>query len=446
MWRSILACAVLSLPAAARAATTESILYSFPTNGTFSGGAVPQAGLVRDAAGNLYGTTSQGGAFGCNCGVVYMLSPPVSGSGAWTETLLHTFQGYPTDGGVPLASLTIDGAGNLYGTTLIGGGAQAGTVFKLTRPPAGQATWTETLLYQFSGTTADGQFPFSSLAFDAAGNLYGTSFLGGANDLGVVFELQPPTVGAGQWTLVPLHAFAGGPDGANPVSGLTFDGHGNWFGTTFSDGVTGISGGTLFRLAPAAGVFTETVLHTFTALDSDGGPNNPFDGGLPYGNVLVDAAGNVYGTTLIGGSGQIIPGEASNAGAVFEVSPPQGGGTTWTETLIHSFNGDTGIAGTTDGASPYGGLVQDAAGNLYGTTSQGGTGDQGTVFELMAPAAGATAWTETVLHSFRGYPDGAGPVGTLVIDGAGHLYGATQNGTARSARSNQIGTVFEITP
>jgi uncharacterized repeat protein (TIGR03803 family) len=445
MLRFAILCASLALPAAGFAAAKESVLFSFPGTGIFSSGALPEAGLIADGDGNLYGTTSAGGAFACNCGVVFMVSPPASGATVWTETILHTFQGYPDDGGVPLASLAFDAAGNLYGTTLLGGAAQAGTVFKLTRPPTGQTQWTESLLYEFSGTSSDGQFPYSNLVFDASGNLYGTSFLGGANDLGLAYELVPPVGDATAWSLVPLHAFTGGGDGANPISALTFDAQGNLYGTTFSDGVSGTSGGTVFQLAPNAGAMSETVLHTFTAA-SIKGAGSPFDGGLPYGGLLLDATGNIYGTTLIGGGGQIIPGEASNAGTVFKVSPPRGGETQWHEQLIHSFNGDTGNPQTADGESPYGGLVADAAGNLYGTTAQGGIDDFGTVFRLAPPADGGTPWTQTVLHNFRGFPDGVGPYGALVLGTGGHLYGVTRNGTALSVNSDQIGTVFSVGP
>jgi uncharacterized repeat protein (TIGR03803 family) len=432
---------MLVLPNLSYGTVTEQVLFSFPGVGNFSGGAMPQAGLVRDAAGNLYGTAAGGGAFACNCGVVFMVSPSSSGSTQWTETILHTFQGYPSDGGVPLANLTFDGAGNLYGTTLLGGANQAGTVFKLSPPAAGQTQWSESLIYEFSGANGDGQFPYSSLVFDAAGNLYGTAFLGGVNNLGMAFELVPPTGEGTGWNLVTLHSFAGGADGANPISGLVLDARGDFYGTTFTDGVSGISGGTVFQMTPGGGGFAETVLHTFTGQTSGKSP----DGSLPYGNLILDASGDLFGTTLAGGAGDIIPGESSNAGTVFEVSPPSAGQTNWHETLIHSFNGDTGDPSTADGESPYGGLIFDAQGNLYGATAQGGLNDFGTVFELTPPASG-TSWTQTVLHNFGSYPDGAGPFGTLVLDSSGNLYGVTENGTALSRNDAQIGTVFEVTP
>jgi uncharacterized repeat protein (TIGR03803 family) len=442
MLRSVFLCAVVALPAATFGAASESVLFSFPGVGIFAGGANPESGLVKDAAGNLYGTTSAGGAFACNCGVVYMISPPASGSGVWSETILHTFQGYPGDGGVPLANLTLDSAGNLFGTTLIGGAAQAGTVFELSPPAPGQTLWSESILYEFSGAEGDGQFPYSSLLVDAAGNLYGSSFLGGSSNQGMAFELLAPTGGATGWSLRPLHSFAGGTDGANPISGLTVDSHGDLYGTTFTDGVSGITGGTVYELVPGGGVFTESVLHTFIGAT----PGGAIDGALPYGNLVLDSQGDIFGTTLAGGGGQIIPGELSNAGAVFELSPPSGGGSAWHETLIHSFNGDTGEPATTDGESPYGGLIFDALGNLYGTTAQGGTNDYGTAFRLSRPAAGSTTWTQSVLHNFQGYPDGVGPYGSLLLGASGQLYGVTRNGTSLSVNSAQIGTAFEIMP
>ena len=441
MLRSLVLSAALSFPAMTFGAVSESVLFSFPGFGTFAGGATPEAGLVRDAAGNLYGTATGGGAFACNCGVVFMVSPPASAGAVWTETILHTFQGYPADGGIPLAGLTFDSAGNLYGTTLIGGAAQAGTVFKLAPPAAGQTQWTESILYEFSGANGDGQFPYTNLTVDAAGNLYGSSFLGGASNEGMAFELLAPTGAATAWSLVALHSFSGGPDGANPISALTFDSQGNLYGTTFNDGVSGLTGGTVYKLTPSSGAFTETVLHTFTGAV----PGGTIDGALPYGNLVLDTKGDVFGTTLAGGGGQIIPGELSNAGAVFEVSPPSRSGAAWHETLIHSFNGDTGDPSTTDGESPYGGLIFDAQGNLYGTTAQGGSSDFGTVFSLSPPASGATSWTQTVLHNFQGFPDGVGPYGSLLLDASGNLYGVTRNGTALSVNSAQIGTLFDIT-
>lgn len=441
MSRPALALLVMMLPSVVSAAPTETILYSFSGIGSFPDGAIPFGGLLRGPDGSLYGTTTEGGQSNCNCGTVFKLTPPAKGQTTWTETVVHSFQGYPKDGSSPYASLIFDKAGNLYGTTLLGGAAESGTVFMLKPPAAGQTVWTETVLHSFGGPPADGQFPYSNLAFDPAGNLYGTASLGGNADQGMVYKLMPPTAGSTTWTLSVVHAFLGGSDGGQPYSAVTFDTHGKLYGTTSSDGVTDISGGTVFRIAFSTSGATETVLHTFTARDI----GTPFDGGFPFGNLLLDAAGNIYGTTMIGGGGQIIPGEASNAGTVFKLAPPAAGQTSWTETLIHSFNGSTGDPTTQDGATPTGGLVFDAAGNLYGTTAQGGADDNGTIFKLAPPAAGSTTWTQTILHSFSTAPDGNGPRGTLVRDASGALYGVTESGTT-SFTSEQVGTIYRLVP
>jgi uncharacterized repeat protein (TIGR03803 family) len=446
MDRSVLASvaiwfATMTSGAVAATAPSERVLYSFSGIGTFADGAAPLGGLVQGPDGSLYGTTSEGGGSDCNCGTVFKLTPPATGQTGWTETVIHSFQGYPSDGSSPYSSLVFDAAGNLYGTTLLGGSASSGTVFILQPAATGQTTWTETVLHNFAGTPADGQFPYSNLAIDAEGNLYGTASLGGDANQGIAYRLGLPTDGGSEWTVSLLHEFQGGADGGQPYSAVVFDPEGNLYGTTSSDGITDISGGTVFQLALSDGGATETVLHTFTARDI----GTPFDGGFPYGNLTLDAAGNIYGTTEIGGGGQVIPGEASNAGTVFRLAKPPAGQSLWTETLIHSFNGTTSDPSTTDGATPAGGLLFDSAGNLYGTTLQGGTNDDGTVFMLTPPPVGQATWNQTILHTFSSFPDGAGPSGTLVRNAAGALFGTTQSGTT-SATSEQVGTVYRLFP
>ncbi len=249
------------------AATQEKILHTFNNNGT--DGAVPLAGLIFDAAGNLYGTTSRGGTGSCfysgsGCGTVFKLSP--NGGGGWTEQVLHYFSNNGTDGFQPLAGLIIDAAGNLYGTTATGGTHPGGTVFELT--PAQGGNWTEKVLYNFCSQTncTDGAGPLAGLIFDAAGNLYGTTSAGGTyQDFGTVFELMP-TKGGG-WTEQVLHSFAPGTDGANPSAGLIFDAAGNLYGTTSYGGTytcDGTSCGTVFEVSPkAGGGWTEQVLYNF---------------------------------------------------------------------------------------------------------------------------------------------------------------------------------------
>jgi uncharacterized repeat protein (TIGR03803 family) len=388
------------------AAPSFMVLYSFaghPTDGEF-----PEAGLVRDGAGNLYSTTAAGGAD--QWGVVFKLSPTA------TETVLHSFTG-GADGGNSFSSagLVRDGAGNLYGTTNQGGAAcsfqntiTCGVVFKLS------PTGAETVLHTFTGG-GDGGGPLADLVRDTAGNLYGTTLVGGATSTcsppygcGVVFKLSP----AGTETV--LHSFIGA-DGANPQAGLIRDTAGNLYGTTNLGGAH--NSGVVFKLSPTG---TETVLYGFT-----GGA----DGGVPNARLLRDGAGNLYGTTSQGG--------ASADGVVFELircdSEPSG----YEFKVLYSFTGGA------DGGLPVAGLVRDATGNLYGTTAYGGSATNvecplgcGTVFKL------SPAGTENVLHSFAGYPtDGAVPAADLIQDVAGNLYG-----TAGGGGASDFGVVFKLTP
>ncbi len=384
------------------AAAEDTVLHSFNNNG--ADGIVPDGGVIFDAAGNLYGTTWAGGTY--RVGTVYELTP--AAGGGWTEQVLHNF-GNGTDGAFSAAGLIFDTAGNLYGTTAGGGTYSKGTVFELT-PTAGGG-WTEKVLYSFNGNGSDGFAPYSGLVFDAAGNLYGTAYYGGAYSSGTVFELTPQA--GGTWTEQVLHSFGNGTDASLPFAGLTFDTAGNLYGTTevggASGGCTAYGCGTVFELTPAAGgTWTEKVVYSFA--------NNGTDGTVPKAGVIFDAAGNLYGTTTQGGT--------YNLGALFELTPAGGG--TWTEQVLHSFGNGT------DGANLYARLIFDTAGNLYGTTYQGGSYGGGTVFRFNAQG-------EVLLQSFSG-TDGAGPVAGLVLDVAGNLYGTTSSGGA-----SDEGAVFEVT-
>ena len=319
--------------------------------------------------------------------------------------MLHSFNG--TDGAWPQTSLIFDAAGNLYGTTHHGGVSGQGTVFELT--PTGGGGWTEKVLYNF-GKGTDGAAPEAGLIFDAAGNLYGTTTFGVSHDrYGTVFELSP-TAG-GNWTEKVLHSFGSGADGTYPMAGLVFDTSGNLYGTCSQGGAYG-GWGIVFQLTPqAGGGWGEQVLHNFSDYS---------DGSTPYAGLIIDVSGNLYGTTSSGGD--------YYEGTVFELSHTAGGG--WTHQVLHSFN-------YTDGGTPQAGLTFDAAGNLYGTAG-GGYYGYGTVFELTPTAGGG--WTEQVLHSFNG-TDGAGPQAGLIFDADGNLYGTTAGGGTYND-----GTVFELTP
>lgn len=313
---------------------TESVLYGFRGG---KDGKYPGAGLVRNAKGNLYGTTYQGGSSGN--GTVFEVTP------AGTEMVLYTFRGR-TDGANPEAILVLDNKGNLYGTTYQGGSSGNGTVFKVT--PAG----TETVLYSFSGG-ADGENPEAGLVRDTKGNLYGTTAYGGASGYGTVFKVTP----AGMETV--LYSFTGEPDGATPEAVLVRDKQGDLYGTTYYGGMASCSSGcgTIFEVTPAG---KEAVLYSFT-----GGA----DGAHPSAGLARDAKGNLYGTTVGGGSfagGCYIYG----CGVVFGMTPTGG------ESVLHSFTGPP------DGAYPNG-LLRDAKGNLYGTTADGGDYDAGAVFKVV---------------------------------------------------------------
>jgi uncharacterized repeat protein (TIGR03803 family) len=322
----------------------EKVLYEF-TEGADGGIAI--AGVIGDPAGNLYGTTDYGGDMSCGCGVVYKLDT------ARQYTVLYTFTG-GADGSIPQGGVIRDSAGNLYGTTYAGGTSGQGVVFKL--DTAGQ----ETVLYTFTGG-ADGGGP-NAVIRDSAGNLYGTTGGGGTSGAGVVFKVDA----AGHETV--LYSFTGGADGGSPFAGVIRDSAGCLYGTTFGGGTA--SAGVVFKVDPAG---RETVLYTFT-----GGA----DGGNPTAGVIRDPAGNLYGTTNSGGTGIF-------NGVVFKVDPAG------QETVLYAFCSLTDCA---DGVGPYAGVIRDSANNLYGTTQGGGTSNSGTVYKL--EPAGQAPWPETVLYSF----------------------------------------------
>ena len=384
---------------------------------TFTWAKNPMGNLIMDAAGNLYGTTQEGPGTGCGgsgCGTVYKLAP--SANGTWKVSTLHVFGG--ACGANPNAGVIFDAAGNIYGTTVsggaygygVGGGIHGyGVVFKLTPNPNG--TWTESVLYNFGVGQADGREPAGELTFDGVGNLYGMTQYGGQSGAGTVFKLAHNPDGT--WTESVLYSFTGnGQDELFPYAGLIFDAAGNLYGTT-----RGFSEGGVFKLTPDPdGTWTESVLYAFPA-----GAGTPFpDGASPYGGVVLDSAGNLYGTALGGGP--------YGYGVVFKLAPNLDG--TWTESTLYSFTG-------TDGSYPKAGLILDAIGNLYGTTLLGAAG-YGVVFKL-APNLDGT-WTESVLHTFTGY--GARPEGGVIMDAAGNLYGTTNSGNPKY----DYGLVFEITP
>jgi uncharacterized repeat protein (TIGR03803 family) len=378
---------------AAAANAQEKVLHDFKG----SDGTNPYSGLVFDISGNLYGTTETGGA--SNAGTVFILTPS-SSTGKWTESVIHEFKN--TDGSTPESDLVFDTSGNLWGATTKGGSKGVGGVFELT---GSSGKWTEKVVHDFSGP--DGSSPDGHLAFDASGNLYGVTSAGGAKSDGAVYELSSSS---SKWSEKVIHSFNGG-DGSAPWGGLVADSSGNLYGTTSASGLH--AQGTVFELSQTNGKWSEKVLYSFDATTGDGG--------APYGNLTFDSSGNLYGTTSKGG--------ANGVGTVFELVTNGKGG--WTESILYSFNNNG-----TDGSTPYGGVLFDSAGNIWGTTSAGGAHGDGTIFEL----ATGTSWTESVAYSFNG-ASGSTPYAGLIKDSSGNLYGVTFAGGA-----NSKGVVFEYTP
>lgn len=329
------------------------------------------------------------------------------------ETVLYTFTG-GTDGNGPNSPLIFAKAGNLYGTTYQGGADGDGTVFELTPTVSG---WTETVFYSFIGVS-DGYDPVGPVLFDKEGKLYGLTGYGGAAGYGTAFELSPNS--SGGWTKTTIYAFAGGSDGAYPNGSLISDGQGNLYGITQNGGSAscqryGPGCGTIFELKRSNGSWREIVLYSFP-----GGNSGDYPTGLAQ-----DTVGNLYGTTFRGGG--------SDAGVVFKLSHSAG---QWKESVLHAFTGGR------DGSSANYGVILDNAGNLYGVAQMGSGGGCtegcGLVFELMHAAKGK--WKEIVLHRFRANNhDGAYPSSTLIFDGAGNLFGTTVGGGAYGE-----GIVFEL--
>lgn len=425
-----LAAVALTLLSSAQA-QTETVLFNILGG---ADGTNPRSGLTSDASGNLYATTEYGGgSSGCpnGCGAALKFSP--ASGGGWTEIILHSFTG-GSDGGNPYGSLVADSSGNLYGTASRGGNLSAsacvpygcGVVFEFS--PNSSGGWTETVLHTFDGER-DGAVPWTSLTIDSTGNLYGTAASGGNLTVtpcapygcGVVFELSQTS---GVWKETVLQAFSG-TNGWQPFGTLTFDASGNLYGTTLQGGIVpqceSAGCGIVFKLSPAEGLWKETVLHTFT------GP----DGSMPEGGVAFDSVGNLYGTAATGGENAGCDGEG--CGTVFELSPTTHG--PWKFTGLHAFSDKHQQYGFYPSGTP----VLDSAGNLYCVTGEGGAFKYGVAFKL---ALNSGVWQETVLHSFNSTThDGTSPYGGMVSDSSGTLYGADMAGGKYG-----VGAIFEITP
>jgi uncharacterized repeat protein (TIGR03803 family) len=372
----------LASPSKGKPQIVETILHDFGRKSA-TDGANPASGVTLGSDGEIYGTTEYGGDQ--DQGTVYLLKPPASKGKEWTEEVLYSFGADPiNDGANPFGSLLLY-KGNLFGTTLIGGntgceGTGCGNVFELSPPVPPSTEWTETIIHQFSDS--DGAMSYSNLIADEKGNLYGTTSMGGASENGVVFELEPPREKGKKWTETVLFSFNGG-DGANPESGLIFDDSGALYGVTFNGGPDDI--GVIFKLAPPAKAsekWKETVLYSFI-LPIAPPPNHGIcytcanSGANPYGNLAMTKDKVLYGLTVWGGG-------ANDAGAIFQLSPPASPSGKWTETVLHDFTGlATRPAGSDngDGFNPYSGLLLKD-GVLYGTVSSGGPFNYGDVFSF----------------------------------------------------------------
>jgi uncharacterized repeat protein (TIGR03803 family) len=404
----------------------ENVLYYFGGRG-LGDAAGPVSALTPDGNGNLFGTSLLGGS-GCNghrsqgCGTVWEIAAD------GTESVAYSFTG-GADGGFPAASVTLDSAGNIYGTTTRGGTFNQGTVFEVS-PQAGGG-WTEQVLYSFGTNANDGAIPGDGLVMDSSGNLYGTTEQGGNlkscldQGCGTVFQIAP----GGSETV--LYRFRGTNDGWYPVGNLAMDGSGNLYGTTEYAGNTGdCSGtgcGTIYELTSTG---TKKTLYTFQGWSKG-------DGSLPTSGLIFDPTGNIYGTTRGGGDG---PGCYQGCGTVYELAS-NGAGGFGAEKVLYQFQG-WAKGGNVDGAFPWANLLMDGSGDLFGTTQGGGEKcGCGTVFEL-TPNGGS--YNESVLFSFNrgnGYgTTGFSPENALIEDGSGNLYGTTYSGGYRHS-----GVAFEIT-
>ncbi len=420
----VLAAALMAAPAAR--AQTFTVLHEFAGG---SDGSNPYSSLVQDRAGNLYGVAPYGGSQSCEtqsgigCGAVFKLAHK---TGGWVFSPLYAFTGL-SDGSNPVGSLAIASDGSIYGTTDAGGvadcrdsfGDGCGTVFHLQPPPnfcsSFLCSWNATVLYQFTGGN-NGNDSLAGVVLDGAGNLYGTLYQGGASQSGAAYELSRS---GSSWIESTIHSFAGGADGALPTSNLIFDGSGNLYGTTeFGGGAGGCRAGgcgTIFQLTPSGSGWNANILYNF-----------PSGYDIPLAGLIFDPQGNLYGTFADGING------------VFELTPANGN---WTFAALYTqdYSGLEAYRST---------LARDSAGNLYGTAGYGGDFTNcvygcGTVYEL-TPSGGG--WIYTQLYAFTGLDDGSLPVGGVVLDANGNIYGTTYAGGTNQCGSAGCGVVWEITP
>ena len=391
----------------------ESVLYALSGDA----GAYPAAGMVADSAGNLYGVSADGDLA---YGAVFKLTPSPSG---YIETTLHIFKKSDNeDGGSPRGALVIDGAGALYGTTIMGGGFNWGTVFKLTPT---SSTYSYSIIYRFQGWPTDGAQPQAAVTLGPDGVLFGTTGVGGPDNAGTVFELRP---GSGAYTETILHSFKAGDGGNTPVAPVILAPGGKLFGTTSLGGPTGCSGrwgcGTAFELAPSKNGYRERVIYRFGSRTEDAaGPVAP---------LVRDDSGNLFGTA---GGGRCAGRFDFACGTVYELHPEGSG---YHETVLYRFGGGA------DGSHPEGGLLLGPKGALFGTAAEAGVKNGcamkpcGEVFRL---SPGPYVYHKATLFAFAKPAEGSLPVSSLIATAQGHLIGTTAFGGVSGS-----GNVFELTP
>ncbi len=401
--RVALQCVLILAAAHLARASSVDVIYTFTGR---TDGADPYAGLTMDRAGNFYGTTSSGGL---GYGTVFKLSKVNS---QWVLTTLYRFAG-GNDGSGPLAGVYVGPDGNLYGTTYRGGGTGChgfgcGTIFTVKKFCLGSlCQYGTSIIYRFTGGS-DGAQPSGPLVFDRSGAIYGTAVNGGLHlgcggpGCGVVFKVAK---GGLSWTEHVLYQFAGGTDAQLPIGGVIFDSAGNLYGTTESGGSHGL--GTVFELTSSGSGWTEQILYSF---------HSTIDGYYPQTGLIFDSRNNLYGATVFGGS--------SLGGTIFELARSGGG---WSHTVLYNLSGNAG---------PFGRLFMDSVGNLYATSYQDGRYVLGSAFELTAGT-----WTYSSLHDFTGGSDGQYPQCNLTLAPNGRFYGTTSFGGGGGH-----GTILEIDP
>jgi uncharacterized repeat protein (TIGR03803 family) len=387
--------------AVAGAQAGEKVIWTFDPTQGYES----RSGLTLDSAGNLYGTTPSGGVN--NCGNAFELSP--GSGGKWTETIIYSFKGCQFPAPSPSGTMVFDKAGNLYGAAQ-GDFGSSGVIFKLTKGANG--TWSYSLVHNF--TTSEGS-PNGDLTWDSDSNLYGTTSFDSTTFQGIAFELSPQPNSS--WKETVLFTFPASNGVGFPAAGVVFDNQGNLYGPAYF-GIGGSGGyGAIYELSPqTSGPWKLTVIRNFT--ENSGAQ-------FPSSRLTFDSSGNLYGAS-----------NQANDGQVFELSPSSSG--EWKLTIIHAFTSGG------DGRFPVGALVFDASGNLYGATSSGGSGCNrslcGTIYKL-TPQSRVT-WQETILHPFESASDGSEPQQGPALDSSGNLYGTTYYGGSRYG----YGTVYEITP